>query len=65
MGCGFTVEKLYSDVAGSPFDQETTEIAVVAKKLSKSHKHSLKPCTPTGMSQRSIPASDGKRSVYE
>jgi len=31
--CGFTVEKLYSDVAGSPFDPETTEIAVVAKKL--------------------------------
>ena len=31
--CGFTVGKLYSDVAGSPFDPETTEIAVVAKKL--------------------------------
>ncbi len=31
--CGFTVEKLYADVAGSPFDPETTEIAVVAKKL--------------------------------
>jgi cyclopropane fatty-acyl-phospholipid synthase-like methyltransferase len=31
--CGFTVEKLYSDVAGSPFDPETTEITVVAKKL--------------------------------
>jgi hypothetical protein len=31
--CGFTVEKLYTDVAGSPFDPETTEIAVVAKKL--------------------------------
>lgn len=31
--CGFTVEKLYSDVAGSPFDPETTEFAVVAKKL--------------------------------
>ena len=31
--CGFTIEKLYSDVAGSPVDQETTEIAVVAKKL--------------------------------
>jgi cyclopropane fatty-acyl-phospholipid synthase-like methyltransferase len=30
--CGFTVEKLYSDVAGSPFDPETSEIAVVAKK---------------------------------
>ena len=31
--CGFTIEKLYSDVAGSPFDQKTTEIAVVARKL--------------------------------
>ena len=31
--CGFTVEKLYSDVTGSPFDPETTEIAVVAKKI--------------------------------
>jgi len=31
--CGFTVEKLYSNVAGTPFDPETTEIAVVAKKL--------------------------------
>jgi SAM-dependent methyltransferase len=29
----FTVEKLYSDVAGSPFGPETTEIAVVAKKI--------------------------------
>ena len=31
--CGFTVEKLYSDVAGSPLDPESTEMAVVAKKL--------------------------------
>ena len=31
--CGFTIEKLYSDVAGSPFDPETAEIAVVARKL--------------------------------
>ena len=31
--CGFTIEKLYSNVAGSPFDPETTEIAVVARKL--------------------------------
>jgi hypothetical protein len=31
--CGFTIEKLCSDVAGSPFDPETTEFAVVAKKL--------------------------------
>jgi hypothetical protein len=31
--CGFTVEKLYSIVAGSPFDPETKEFAVVARKL--------------------------------
>lgn len=31
--CGFTIEELYSDVAGSPFDQKATEIAVVAKKM--------------------------------
>lgn len=31
--CGFTIEKLCSDVAGSAFDLETTEFAVVAKKL--------------------------------
>ena len=31
--CGFTVEKLYSDVAGLPFDSNTTEMALVAKKL--------------------------------
>jgi len=31
--CGFTVERLYSNVAGSPFDPETKEFAVVAKKL--------------------------------
>jgi cyclopropane fatty-acyl-phospholipid synthase-like methyltransferase len=31
--CGFTIEKLCSDVAGSPFDPETTTFAVVAKKL--------------------------------
>ncbi len=31
--CGFTIKKLYSDVAGSPFDPETTEFAVVARKL--------------------------------
>ncbi len=31
--CGFAVEKLYSDVAGSPFDSESEEFAVVAKKL--------------------------------
>ncbi|MEE9555460.1 MAG: class I SAM-dependent methyltransferase [candidate division Zixibacteria bacterium] len=31
--CGFTIEKLYSDVAGSPFVPETAEIAVVARKL--------------------------------
>jgi len=31
--CGFAVEKLYSDVAGSPFASESKEFAVVAKKL--------------------------------
>jgi len=31
--CGFTIEKLCLDVAGSPFDPETTEFAVVAMKL--------------------------------
>ena len=31
--CGFAVEKLYSDVAGSPFDPESKECAVVARKL--------------------------------
>jgi 2-polyprenyl-3-methyl-5-hydroxy-6-metoxy-1,4-benzoquinol methylase len=30
--CGFAVEKLYSDVAGSPFDPEAKEFAVVARK---------------------------------
>ncbi len=30
---GFTVERLYQDVAGTQFDPETTEIAAVAKKL--------------------------------
>ena len=30
--CGFTVEKLCSDVAGSPYNLETTEFAAVAKK---------------------------------
>ncbi len=29
---GFTIEKLYSDVAGLPFDLETTEFAAVAQK---------------------------------
>jgi 2-polyprenyl-3-methyl-5-hydroxy-6-metoxy-1,4-benzoquinol methylase len=31
--CGFKVEELYSDVAGSPFDAKTEEFAVVAKKI--------------------------------
>jgi len=31
--CGFAVEGFYSDVAGSPFDPENDEFAVVAKKL--------------------------------
>ena len=31
--CGFTVENLYSDVAGSPFDSKSKEFAIVARKL--------------------------------
>ena len=31
--CGFTVDELFSDVAGSRFDPESAEIALVAKKL--------------------------------
>jgi len=30
--CGFTIEKLYSDVAGSPYDPQAIEFAVVGKK---------------------------------
>ncbi len=30
--CGFTIEKVYSDVAGTPYDPHTIEIAVVARK---------------------------------
>jgi 2-polyprenyl-3-methyl-5-hydroxy-6-metoxy-1,4-benzoquinol methylase len=30
--CGFTIEKFYSDVAGSPFDPNAPEFAVVARK---------------------------------
>ncbi len=30
---GFTVEEIYSDVAGAPFNPESPEIAIVAKKL--------------------------------
>jgi len=33
--CGFTVDRLYSDVAGSTFDPAMTEIAVVAKRNNK------------------------------
>ncbi|MFC1485559.1 class I SAM-dependent methyltransferase [Candidatus Latescibacterota bacterium] len=32
IGCGLRIKKLYSDVAGSPFDPETSEFAVVAQK---------------------------------
>ncbi len=32
MECGLMIEKLYSDVAGSPFDPENKEFAVVIKK---------------------------------
>ena len=31
--CGFIVEKFYSDVAGSPYNPDDTEFAIVAKKL--------------------------------
>ena len=30
--CGFRCEELYSDVAGAPFDPESTEMAIVAQK---------------------------------
>lgn len=33
VACGFAIEKLYSDVAGSPFDSKGKEFAVVAKRL--------------------------------
>ncbi len=33
VGCGFTIEEIYSDMAGSPLDKESTEFAVVARKL--------------------------------
>jgi hypothetical protein len=33
MECGFTIEKLYSNVAGSPYDSQASEFAVVAKKI--------------------------------
>ena len=32
-GCGFTIEKIFSDVAGTPFDSKANEFAVVAKKM--------------------------------
>lgn len=31
--CGFTIDALYSDVAGKPFDSTSNEFAVVAKKM--------------------------------
>ena len=31
--CGFTVDKFYADVAGTPFDAETGEFGAVAKKI--------------------------------
>jgi uncharacterized protein (UPF0335 family) len=31
--CAFKIEELYSDVAGSPFDVEAKEFAVVALKI--------------------------------
>ncbi len=30
--CGFEIEKYYSDIAGTPYDTESMEIAVIAKK---------------------------------
>ncbi len=30
--CGFTIEKIYSDVAGTPFDSASTEFAIVARR---------------------------------
>ncbi|MGA1876324.1 MAG: hypothetical protein ACMUIA_12020, partial [bacterium] len=32
MECGFTIEELYSDVAGTPYDAKAGEFAVVARK---------------------------------
>jgi cyclopropane fatty-acyl-phospholipid synthase-like methyltransferase len=32
MECGFAVEEFYSDVSGSPYNSESTEFAVIAKK---------------------------------
>jgi SAM-dependent methyltransferase len=31
--CGFTIEKIFSDVAGTPFDSKGNEFAVVARKI--------------------------------
>ena len=31
--CGFTIEKIFSDAAGTPFDSKANEFAVVAKKM--------------------------------
>jgi len=31
--CGFTIEKIFSDVTGTPFDSKANEFAVVAKKM--------------------------------
>ncbi len=33
VGCGLKVESFYSDVAGSPFDSESNEFAVAARKM--------------------------------
>jgi hypothetical protein len=32
-GCKFAVEEIFSDVAGSPYDPQANEFAVIAKKL--------------------------------
>ena len=31
--CGLNIESLYSDVAGSPYEQRCSEFAIVAKRL--------------------------------
>ncbi|MHC4643009.1 MAG: class I SAM-dependent methyltransferase, partial [Planctomycetota bacterium] len=31
--CGFAIEKIFSDVAGTPFDSKANEFAVVARKM--------------------------------
>jgi SAM-dependent methyltransferase len=58
--CGFAVEKLYSDVAGSPFDSGSKEFAVIAKKLLKGIGTEQRQAL-TGISLPLITAGDDKR----